>query len=81
MVGEHTERMPAVPVGEHCAGLKGVGETAAVKGNRATHLKLCGGSMGQPLVHIQQAELIITANTHHTHREGVCCPSVCMYAS
>ena len=81
MVGEHTERLPAVPVGEHCAGLKGVGETAAVEGNRATHLKLCSGSLGQPLVHIQQAELIITANTHHTDREGVYCPSVCMYAS
>ncbi len=51
VVGEHTERMPAVPVGEHCAGLMGVGETAAVKGNRATHLKLCGGSLGQLLVH------------------------------
>ena len=41
MVGEHTERLPAVPVGEHCAGLTGVGEMAAVKGNRATHLKFC----------------------------------------
>ena len=51
---------------------------AAVRGNRATHFKLCSGSLGQLLVQIQQAELIITANTHHTHREGVCCPSVCM---
>ena len=29
------------------AELKGVGETAAVRGNRATHLKLCNGSIGQ----------------------------------
>ena len=41
VVGEHTERLPAVPVGGHCAGFVGVGKTAAVKGNRATHLKLC----------------------------------------
>ena len=40
VVGEHTERLPAVPVGGHCAGLTGVGETAAEKRNRATHLKL-----------------------------------------
>ena len=40
VVGEHTERLPAVPVGEHWAGLTGVGETAAEKGNRAMHLKL-----------------------------------------
>ena len=49
VVGEHTERLPAVPVGEQCTGLKGVGEMAAVKGNRATHLRLCAGSMGQLL--------------------------------
>ena len=77
MVGEHTERLPVVPVGEHCAGLKGVGEKAAVKGNRATRLKLCGGSLGQPLVHIQQAELIITA-THTTHTGRVCAAPVCV---
>ena len=40
VVGEHTERLPTIPVGEHCAGLTGVEEAAAVKGSRATHLKL-----------------------------------------
>ena len=29
------------------AELEGVGETAAVRGNRAAHLKLCNGSIGQ----------------------------------
>ena len=72
MVGEHTERLPAVPVGEYCAGLKGVRETAAVKGNRATHFKLCGGTLGQPLVHIQQVELIINAKVYmYIHRVSV----------
>ncbi len=70
MVGEHTEWLPAVPVGEHCAGLKGVGETAAVKGNRATHLKLCGGSLGQPLVHrytCTYTELVYSTTETITH--------------
>ena len=39
-VGEHTERLPADQDGEHCAGLTGVGQTAAENGNRATHFKL-----------------------------------------
>ena len=30
-VGELTERLPAIPVGEHCAGLKGVGGEAVGK--------------------------------------------------
>ena len=37
---------------EDGAELKGVGETAAVRGNRATHLKLCAGSIGQ-LIYIE----------------------------
>ena len=84
MVGEHTERLPAVPVGEHCAGLKGVGETAAVKGNRATHLKLCGGSLGQLLVHrytCTYTELVYSTTetiTHALTHTGVCIlPSIC----
>ena len=76
MVGEHTERLPAVPVGGHCAGLKGVGETAAVRGNRATHRKLCGGSLGQPLVHIQQAELFYR---HTPNTQGGCVLPQCVY--
>ena len=31
MVGEHTERLPAVPVDEHCAGLTVVGGGAVGK--------------------------------------------------
>ena len=79
LVGGQTDRPVDVSACVEFVKLMGVGETAALRGNRATHLKLCAGSLGQPLVDIQQ--LIITANTHHTHREGVCCPSVCMYVS
>ena len=81
LVGGQTDRPVDVSACVEFVKLMGVGETAALRGNRATHLKLCAGSLGQPLVDIQQAELIITANTHHTHREGVCCHSVCMYVS
>ena len=44
-----------------------MGETVAVKGNRATHLKLCGGSKGQPLVHNTCTYVDITLHMHIVH--------------
>ena len=44
-----TNESPDVSVCVECVELKWVGEIAAVKRNRATHLKLCGSSFEQPL--------------------------------
>ena len=52
LLGGSTDGPRDVSACVDCVKLKLMGETAAVRGNRATNLKLYAGSLGQPLVHI-----------------------------